>query len=83
MNRNSLSRYRYLNLCNTQTIEFRMFKGTLNPLSFYGSLELVNNICVYAKTHSEEAIRNMRWEELLDGNEVSALWDKVKNRSVI
>ena len=83
MNRNSLSRYRYLNLCNTQTIEFRMFRGTLNPLSFYGSLELVNNICVYAKTHSEEAIRDMHWEELLNGNEVSALWDKVKNRSVI
>lgn len=83
MRADSLSRYRCVNLCNARTIEFRMFKGTLNPLSFYGSLELVNNICVYAKNHTDEEIRHMQWEELLEGNEVFALWDKVKNRTVI
>lgn len=40
----SNDRYVNLNLCNRNTIEFRMFRGTLNWDTFFLSLNLINNI---------------------------------------
>ena len=36
---NDPDRYQALNLCNTDTVEFRLFKGTLRPQSFFKSIE--------------------------------------------
>lgn len=46
--RNS-SRYEAVNLQNEHTIEFRIFKGTLNKESFYRSLEFVDAVVEYCK----------------------------------
>lgn len=59
------NRYRCLNLCNDNTIEFRMFRGTLNHTTFCATLELVHNICNVCHNASVEDIANMDWSKFL------------------
>jgi hypothetical protein len=37
-------RYAAVNLRNTETIEFRFFRGTLNPETFYATLQFISNL---------------------------------------
>jgi hypothetical protein len=37
-------RYAAVNLRNSNTIEFRFFKGTLNPVTFYATLQFISNL---------------------------------------
>lgn len=59
-------RYQAVNLTNADTIEFRLFRGTLNPDTLLASLELVSNLCRYAMTHGLEQCRAARFRELVD-----------------
>ena len=52
LNRENRSRYSALNLQNESTIEFRFFRGTLKKETFLATLELVHNICKYAKENT-------------------------------
>lgn len=81
-NDNLYTRYACVNLRNTNTIEFRIFKGTMNPNSFFASLELVHNICVYAKSHTLADIDTMEWTDLIHGDDIVDFWERVKNRIV-
>jgi hypothetical protein len=79
----NLSRYQAVNLTNSNTIEFRMFRGTLRYETFIATLQLVNTMVITAKTiDSTEAIQNLKWEDLLQYDEVKAYWETVKNREV-
>ena len=75
-------RYNCINLQNEATIEFRIFKGTLNPRSFFATLELVNNICKFALCHTADEVNAMSWSDLLDGEEIAEFWERVKDRIV-
>jgi hypothetical protein len=46
------SRYQAVNWCNSKTVEFRMFRGTLNPERFWASLLLVNALLDFARETS-------------------------------
>ena len=37
-----------INLTNRATVEFRFFRGTLNPDSFFGALHFINFLVKYA-----------------------------------
>lgn len=76
------TRYTCVNLCPVHTIEFRIFKGTLNPKSFFASLELVNNICTWAISHSLADVDTMEWTDLIHGDEIVDFWERVKDRVV-
>lgn len=52
LNRENRSRYSALNLQNEATIELRLFRGTLKKETFLATLELVHNICKYAKENN-------------------------------
>lgn len=43
-------RYQAINFCNSKTVEFRIFKGTLNPASIARNVEFVNAVCEFANT---------------------------------
>lgn len=45
----NINRHCALNLCNDRTIQFRIFKGTLNYNSLMAYFELVYNLCYYIK----------------------------------
>lgn len=80
MHHRYLDRYYAVNLSNEDTIEFRLFRGTLNPNSFFATLELVNAIVCYSR--SDEEINRMTWEDLLVTDRLKEYWDKVKDRVV-
>ncbi|MBK7105907.1 MAG: amidoligase family protein [Ignavibacteriae bacterium] len=45
-------RYTAINLQNQHTIEFRIFRGTLNDYSYFKNIEFIAAICSYVKTTS-------------------------------
>ena len=45
-------RYQAVNLTNSSTVEFRLFRGSLKRSTILASIALVNNMVAYAKTHT-------------------------------
>lgn len=66
----SYGHHRALNLENRNTIEFRIFKGTLNFNTFMASLELVNNITTLCSDLSLP-ITKIDWNKLTRGEYIS------------
>lgn len=59
-NKDTYDRYMALNLTNTNTIEFRFFKGTLKYETFMADFEFINNLVEYA-SNLELPIEKMTW----------------------
>ena len=47
-----------INLHNRNTIEFRIFKGTLNFMSFCKNVEFVRSLCLWVKNVSLDVVKN-------------------------
>lgn len=73
--------YYAVNLINQNTIEFRMFRGTLKIETFMATLQFVNNCIIAAKTKSAEEIQHMEFEELITGRTLTSYWKKRKGLS--
>ena len=58
------ARYTAVNVTNTNTIEFRIFKGTLDREIYIANLQLVSNIVRYAQTHTWDEIQASTWEDI-------------------
>ena len=61
----SFDRYTALNLCNANTIEFRIFRGTLNPLTFAATLQLVDTMVRYCKTHTLQQVMSCTFGDIV------------------
>ena len=61
------NRYRAVNLQNDNTIEFRIFRGTLKYSTFIATLQLVNEICDFCKTLSLDSIEDTTWLDFVGG----------------
>ena len=57
-------RYVALNLCNRDTIEFRVYRGSLKPETVLASLEFTSNICRYAMEHNLRDVLQSSWEDV-------------------
>lgn len=64
-NKETSTRYMALNLTNYNTIEFRLFRGTLNFDTFMASVELVNNIMTLC-SNLEIPIEEITWDRLTE-----------------
>lgn len=71
--------YYSLNISNEDTIEFRMFKGTLNIDTFMATLQFVYNCIMSAKYKSFSEITAMKFEELITGRVCKKYWNKRKD----
>lgn len=72
LNKRTGDRYQALNLDNAHTIEFRFFKGTLKPTTFYASIQLINNIIEVCK--NPDLFNNtLRWIDIIDLNDFEEL----------
>lgn len=60
---NGANRYRCLNFQNNNTVEVRIFRGTLNVDTFYAILELCDALLKFAKTHSIEYLASCTWAQ--------------------
>jgi hypothetical protein len=60
-----LGRYVAVNLTNCNTIEFRMFRGTLRYKTFIATLQLVSEICRCAITMSDKEMEHLSWSDFV------------------
>ena len=65
--KNGRGRYTAVNLTNRDTIEFRMFRGTLKLNTFLATLQLVDRVCDVALSLSDEEIKEMSWTTFVSG----------------
>jgi len=64
--KNDWYRYRCLNLCNDNTIEFRVFRGTLKYSTFCATLQFVHVLCNMCKNCTVDEIESANWATLLN-----------------
>ena len=62
-------RYTCVNLTNTDTIEFRIFRGTLKYNTLIATLQLVEKLCNVAVSLSEERLQALSWSDIMLGIE--------------
>ena len=63
--RHEFERYKCVNLTNTRTIEFRMFRGTLKWNSFLATLQMVDRICDVALYLSDQEVQDLTWSDFV------------------
>ena len=60
-----MGRYVAVNLENSNTIEFRLFRGTLRYKTFLATLQLVDEICFYAIRLLDKEIEELSWSDFV------------------
>ena len=75
-------RYSCVNLQNCNTVEFRMFRGTLKLNTIIATLQLVNRICDVAFPLSDEEIKEMSWTTFVSGCVEPELIEYLKERRI-
>lgn len=75
-----IGRYTCVNLTNTHTIEFRIFRGTLKYNSLIATLQLVNRICDVALFMSDDELKEMSWTTFVAGCTQPELIQYLKER---
>lgn len=78
----SNGRYQAVNLTNRDTVEFRLFNGSLKYTTILASLELVSNITMYAKTHSVKECLNSQWEDIIAVQQFQELTEYLEERGI-
>lgn len=75
-------RYSCINLQNSDTIEFRIFRGTLKYNTIIATLQLVNRVCDVAFALSDDEIREMSWTTFVSGCTEPELIQYLKERNI-
>ena len=70
---NHNARYTAVNLTNTATIEFRIFRGTLRRDTIIAALQFVNNWCDYAMSHSWDEVETSDFLDIMKTHEYNEL----------
>lgn len=73
-------RYTCVNLTNEDTIEFRMFRGTLKLNTLIATLQLVDWVCNVAINLSDEEVKAISWTTFVSGCTQSELVQYLKER---
>jgi hypothetical protein len=79
------NRYHCINLLNTHTIEFRIFRGTLKHSTFIATLQFVHALCNWCKDSTMEDIYSAKWESFtstLTVSRYSELLEYLVNRNL-
>jgi len=69
-----------VNLMNTETIEFRIFRGTLKLNTLIATLQMVNQICDVALFYSDEEVKRLSWTDFMSRIEEPELIQYLKER---
>lgn len=73
-------RYTAVNLTNADTIELRLFRGTLKFNTLIATLQMVNHLCKVAISLSDAELQDMSWFDFLDCIEEPELIQYLKER---
>lgn len=58
-------RYQAVNLCNSETVELRFFRGTLKRDTIIASLQLASNLTKFAMTHTPTECIHAEWADVV------------------
>ena len=75
-----ITAYTSVNLTNKNTIEFRIFRGTLKYNTLIATLQLLDRICDVALFMSDEQIKAMSWTTFVSGCTQPELVQYLKER---
>lgn len=75
-------RYSCINLQNTDTVEFRIFRGTLKYNTIIATLQLVNRVCDVAFSLTDDEIKAMSWTTFVSGCTEPELVQYLKERRI-
>ena len=73
-------RYSSVNLQNRNTIEFRIFRGTLKQNTLIATLQLVNKLCEVAVSLPDELLKPLAWTTFVSGIQEPELIQYLKER---
>lgn len=73
-------RYTSVNLTNADTIEFRIFRGTLKYNTLIATLQLVDRVCDVALYLTDDQLRAMSWTTFVAGCTQPELVQYLKER---
>ena len=73
-------RYTCVNLQNTDTIEFRIFRGTLKLNTLFATLQFVDRICDVALYLTDDDLKAMSWTTFVSGCQSPELVRYLKER---
>ena len=76
----SMGRYTCVNLTNFDTIEFRLFRGTLKLNTFLATLQMVDRICDVALSLSDQEMQELTWTNFVIGCTSPELIQYLKER---
>ena len=76
------SRYTCVNLTNADTIEFRMFRGTLKLNTLIATLQLVDHICDAAIFMSDDELHDLSWSSFVSAIKEPELVQYLKERNL-
>ena len=79
----SNGRYQAINLENTSTVEFRIFKGTLNLNTFLSAIQFVIVISDYAKRTKLSDIPFTSWKDIFMSSNYKELNEYLKRMELI
>lgn len=77
---NSAGRYTAVNLTDRDTVEFRMFRGTLKYNTLIATLELLDNICEMAVYLTDKDVQGLSWTSFVVGCTQPELVQYLKER---
>lgn len=60
-------RYHAVNLCNSNTIEFRIFANTLNANTLFAALQFCDVVCEWAKNADEDDVDSVEFKDVFYG----------------
>jgi len=75
-------RYKAINLCNSHTVEFRIFKGTLKRNTIIASIQWVDSIIQYCRNTALKDLFNVNWDEIFCHTEHEELTNYLKQRNL-
>lgn len=73
-------RYTCINLQNQDTVEFRMFRGTLKPNTIFATLQLIERVCDVALFMSDDEVKSIAWTSFAAGCQAPELVRYLKER---
>lgn len=78
------NRYRAINVTNSATIEFRIFKGTLNKETLFASMQLVQILCDLVKSATGYLeFEDTTWEDVCElGSKYNEFTSYLKRRGI-
>lgn len=75
-------RYKAINLCNTHTVEFRIFRGTLKANTILASIQWIDTLIKYCRQAQLKDLFEITWNDIFGNTGYAELTEYLKQRGL-